>query len=86
MEQATWKDLWEFINQKIKEEGESFLDNKIYIECQDPANLNQSFQTITDSEGWVYSEPAWVKTSDGKRHVNYTRWVDKKIVSLNINY
>ncbi len=84
--EPTWKDLFEFIQNKIAEEGESFLENKIYIEMQDPKNVNKSFKTISDSEGWQYTQPAWSAVRNEKPTVMYTYFKKDKICTLNINY
>lgn len=82
--EPTWRDLFEFIMDKIEKEGSSFLDNELVIEMQSPDHVNRSFKKIMDSEGWEYTAPAW-KFGD-KIQVNTTTFKDKKIVSLNINY
>lgn len=86
----TWKDLYQFIQEKIAEEGESFLENEIMIECQDPNHINSSFKTRVDSEGWVYSQPAWClkdyQNPEKGKHINSTTFKKEKIVTLNINY
>lgn len=79
-----WKDLHEFILNKIKDEGESFLDNDLYIEMVSPDSSNSSYDIVEDGEGWKYASPCWII---GKKvNVLTTRFSTKKIVSLNINY
>ena len=84
--QPTWKDLYLFIQKKIKEDGESFLDNKIMIECQDPNNINPGFEKMSDSEDWIYCSPAWIKNDDGSSEICSTHFLKEKIVTININY
>ena len=83
MNKVLWRDLYEFIKSEIKKDP-AFLDNQLMIECQDPKNINQSFKTEKDSEGWVYTEPAWLFGKESM--VLTTRFPDQKIVTLNINY
>jgi hypothetical protein len=79
-----WKDLYEFINKKIEKEGQSFLENDLYIEMVSPEGGNPSYTKETDSEGWTYVQPCW---KIGKEiHVHTTTFRKKRIVTLNINY
>lgn len=83
----TWRDLYLFIQEQITKEGEEFLDNEFFVECQNEETINQSFNTIRDSEDWLYTQPAWWYNKDtGRFDVLTSRWKDKKIVTLNINY
>lgn len=82
--QPTWRDLLTFIQEQVAKEGESFLDDRLFIEMQDPETVNKSFEVVEGAEGWKYSEPAW--SCNGKVHVFTTHFKDKKIRTLNINF
>lgn len=76
----TWKNLKEFIDNKIEKEGDSWLESELYIEAQGTEELNSSFSTIQCSEKWTYIKPAW------EHGVLTTTFKNKKIITLNINY
>ena len=84
--EPTRKDLYEFIQKKIEQEGPKFIENKIYIEMQSPEHVNPGFKKVSDSEGWEYVQPAWCLIRNEKPNVHCTTFKDKKIVTLNINY
>ena len=77
---VNWRQLKEFIDQQVEKEGDKWLDNELYIECQGIEHINPSFETIKDCEDWHYTKPAW------EHGVLTTTFKKKKIVSLNINY
>lgn len=77
---SNWRQLKEYIDRKVSEEGDEWLDNRLFIECVDPETHNEGFETINDSDGWIYSEAAW------EHGVLTTTFKNEGIVTLNINY
>ena len=85
-----WKHLYEFIQEKIKEDP-SFLENQLMIEMVSPEHCapEGGWKRNDDEEGWSYVEPAGVfNNADGTSDVRIlsTHIPSKKIVTININY
>lgn len=77
------KDLLEEIESCKKEYGDDFLDWKVYTEqitmrdkTEKTKGQQKGWGKVTDSEGWQYFECAGF----------WTKFLDKKIFTININY